>query len=113
MKTVFLLSKRVEYTGVVISPVLATAEGDRSPWGLIITECELVKETPKGWKVIPQGCRDPRFVSASDSDLFSTAAEAAEVLREKLEAAKVVAQRHVADLDRAIGECTAIEVEAE
>lgn len=112
MKTVFLLGKRGKFSQGISRPVVGEPK-DNTPWGSIITECEFIKETPKGWKLRPLACQEPRLILAQDSEIFDTAEEAAQVLREKLEAAKVVAQRNLDDVIRAIGECIAIEVEAE
>lgn len=108
MKIVYMVGKRPDHTRHVRPAFMRPGD---SCYTAIVYECELHKETPKGWKLRPTTAnRDtPSFWSASDYHLFETKAAAAEYVRGQLESARDVLAARVKHLDNEIKACLMVE----
>lgn len=104
MKTVFICYKRPKFSTGITRPVFST---DPQNYALI-EQMELVKETPKGWKLSRNG-KPPRLFLACDYDVYDTLPEALAVVKEKLRTSREVTRRWLGQLDMAIGICETLE----
>jgi len=109
MKIVYMVAKRPDHTRHLRPAFLRP--GDNC-YGAIVYECELHKETPKGWKLRPTTAnrKEPNFWSANDYHLFDSKVEAAKHVRRDLESARDQLKARLNLLEREIAACIAVEV---
>lgn len=112
MKIVFLVGKHPDHTSGLRTAFFRPGD---SRYSAIVSECELHKETAKGWKLRPTLSirKEPVFWSSSDYHMFDTKEAAAEHVRRDLEKARDVLQARINHINQEIAVCTAIELEAE
>lgn len=108
MKIVYMVGKRPDHTRHVRPAFMRPGD---SCYTAIVYECELHKETPKGWKLRPTTAnrKEPYFWSASDYYLFESKAAAAEYVRGQLESARDVLMSRIQHLDHEIKACLMVE----
>lgn len=108
MKIVYMVGKRSDHTRHLRPAFMRPGD---SCYSAIVYECELHKETPKGWKLRPTTAnrKEPSFWSACDYHLFESKADAAKHVRGELEAAREALRSRLKLLEKEIAVCQAVE----